>query len=95
MVGSFIFGRFLDVDCYDFPKVVLVMVAFIVISGLTLGLTHTVKLTVKPAYIKRKNQVVSFDNYLTFSGAEDGAQTRDPQLGRLIALNSFGIEITN
>ena len=60
------------------------MVAFIVISGLTLGLTHTVKLTVKPAYIKRKNQVVSFDNYLIFSGAEDGAQTRDPQLGRLM-----------
>ena len=61
------------------------MVAFIVISGLTLGLTHTVKLTVKPAYIKRKNQVVSFDNYLIFSGAENGAQTRDPQLGRLMS----------
>ena len=43
-----------------------------------------VKLTVKPAYIKRKNQVVSCDNYLIFSGAEDGAQTRDPQLGRLM-----------
>ena len=27
--------------------------------------------------------------------AEDGAQTRDPQLGRLIALNFFEIEITN
>ena len=46
-------------------------------------------------YTKQKNQVVSYDNYLIFSGAEDGAQTRDPQLGRLIALNSFGIEITN
>ena len=54
MVGSFMFDRFLDVDCYDFPKVVLVMVAFIVISGLTLGLTHTVKLTVKPDLYKTK-----------------------------------------
>ena len=41
----------------------------------------------------KKNQVVK--NYLIFSGAEDGAQTRDPQLGRLIALNFFEIEITN
>ena len=30
----------------------------------------------------KKNQVVK--NYLIFSGAEDGAQTRDPQLGRLM-----------
>ena len=66
-----------------------------IISGLTLGLNHTVKLTVKPDLYKRKNQIVSCDNYLIFSGAEDGAQTRDPQLGRLIALNFFEIEITN
>ena len=76
MVGSFMFGRFLDVDCYDFPKVVLVMVAFIVISGLTLGLTHTVKLTVKPAYIKRKNQVVSYDNYLISKSGRRGSNPR-------------------
>ena len=37
----------------------------------------------------------SLENYLILLRAEDGAQTRDPQLGRLIALNSFGIEITN
>ena len=32
----------------------------------------------------KKNQVVSCESYLIFSGAEDGAQTRDPQLGRLM-----------
>ena len=44
---------------------------------------------------KNKKSDRNFRNYLIFSGAEDGAQTRDPQLGRLIALNSCGIEITN
>ena len=33
--------------------------------------------------IKRKSDR-NFRNYLIFSGAEDGAQTRDPQLGRLM-----------
>ena len=60
------------------------MVAFIIISGLTLGLTHTVKLTVKPTMYKNKKSDRNFRNYLIFSGAEDGAQTRDPQLGRLM-----------
>ena len=40
----------------------------------------------------KENQI---DVYLIFGRAEDGAQTRDPQLGRLIALNFFEIEITN
>ena len=34
--------------------------------------------------IKTKKSNSSFDNYLTFRRAEDGAQTRDPQLGRLM-----------
>ena len=33
--------------------------------------------------IKRKSDR-NFRDYLIFSGAEDGAQTRDPQLGRLM-----------
>jgi hypothetical protein len=36
------------------------MVAFIIISGLTLGLTHTVKLTVKSTIYKNKNQIETF-----------------------------------
>ena len=37
------------------------MVAFIIIiSGLTLGLTYTVKLTVKPTMYKNKNQIETF-----------------------------------
>ena len=37
----------------------------------------------------------SLENYQILLRAEDGAQTRDPQLGRPYALNSYGIEITN
>ena len=37
----------------------------------------------------------SLENYLILLRAEDGAQTRDPQLGRPYALNFFEIEITN
>ncbi len=33
---------------------------------------------------KNKKSGRKFRNYLIFSGAEDGAQTRDPQLGRLM-----------
>ena len=36
------------------------------------------------SYEETKKSNSSFDNYLTFRRAEDGAQTRDPQLGRLM-----------
>ena len=52
--------------------------------GLTLGLTRPVKPRLNCYPLKAKIRWKSRDNHLTFSGAEDGTQTRDPQLGRLM-----------
>ena len=47
-------------------------------------LTLTVYFYANEKKYKNKKSDRNFRNYLIFSGAEDGAQTRDPQLGRLM-----------